>query len=661
MSILKENIYDFLTDISKTKNLNKCKTTLEMVKKDNDHLKSISKKFILNNPSHYIKQKILINQDMDLCITENSLSDYKSSYLYIEPYNIFKSKFDNIIQKIKDKYFSLNNFNKCVNTCLLKIELLKNIFLLDKETYDTELGFQESDEVLTVKMFESDIDLINYYNFFSYLSELNIDFEIGTFSQNQESEIIKYINIITFTTVVNAILREFILLFDAIIESQDYTEISQVIDYINASGNIDLSFENLHWWHSIEDKNVEKMVKKAQKLKDKSEGKTESSKSSSSNSDFNDADENQVRNGGEEEEGKKGSMIRKIKDKVTKVPVMTKTFINKTRLYFHNRKSVHLYKRVLGKIDSLYEFYAQDSIIDENRFKDDPVVLLKDVVCPDIIRIGKEVAVLCDEVENLHRKAAASSSKEAVIGMAEKWAAKIPDLSLAGEKMDELNLRKRVEFGTRTRLVKILTKVNEKIYGYTKESMIVKALPPPNFFMISYIVTNAQEKPTDQSVADIFKSPDSFRIMANAEKSDIFQIGKLMNAVLNNKLTAETFAKIEEQRKQANARLKNAIKDSDNPEEQKEIDKEYKEAMEGFKNSVEIMVKQKIYIAELINIFGNLIQRIDKLCIRCIKQMLAIEAEKADPSFRGQIGRKNTSIYKTKHTTAMANNQKRQY
>ena len=670
MSFYKESLVDFLNEIEKSRDENKCKLILEQVKKDNDKLKDILKNFLSSNNYFYIKQKIPFNQPVDLYITEPSINDYKNKNLAIRKFNDFNNLYKDCISKIKDKHNSISNLNNAIQDALVALFKFKDLFTIEVEKIDT--GFEDEIDDLksfTCTMFESDIDLHNYYNFLERLSELFIDFNIGDFSVSPDSKIVKYVNIISFTTIINSIIREILLILQSILDNQNYTDVENTVDYITTHDNIDLNLgvESLHYLFSLEDKQVDKLVKKAEKLKEKAENKDKkpsstnsalAKKSKNSIDEENSLTENDSENG--EEENPKASKLRKLKDKISRIPVMTKTFINKTRLFFHNRKSVRLYKRVWGKFEGLWKYYAGDSTIDENRFKGDPVLLLKDTIAPDIIRIGKEVAVLCDEVENIHRKAAASTSKEAVIGMAEKWCKKIPDLTLSGERMDGVNLKKRIVYGTRTRLVNIITKVNNEIYGFNKESMIVKALPPPNLFMISYIVENPQEKPRDQTVPDIFNGPDSFRIMANAEKNDIFQISKLMDAVIKNKLNAETFAKIEDQRKQADARMKNALQDSDNPEEQKEIDKQYKLAMDGLKESVEVMVKQKLYIAELINIFGNLIQRIDKLCIRCINMMLALEAENADKKFRGGLGA-GKSLYKTNHTSDLASGKKRQY
>ena len=337
---------------------------------------------------------------------------------------------------------------------------------------------------------------------------------------------------------------------------------------------------------------------------------------------------------------------------------MTKTFSNKVRMFLNNRKSKWIYSRTLGKLDGLYEQYSGDAQIKENNFKDDPVMILKNQLCPDIIRIGKEVAILCDHVEELMKKASNMNSPEAIINLANEWvkSSKIPDLSLAGEKTENLTLSKKIIFGTRSRLVNIICKNNNKIYGFSFQSMVVKKLPPPNIFVISYFLLNFQEVPQPQRVSDIFKSADSFRIMANAEKGDIFQISELMNAVLKNKLTAETFEKIEVRRKEINSKMKDAFKTNQEVELEDDKKKQFKEALKGFEESLKVMYKQKLYVAEIINVFANMIMRIDKLCTDSLKSMLAVEASKVDPRFQKQMG--NMVLYKTKHTQDIAEGNK---
>lgn len=640
----KNSIQDILLLIKEKKALNKneLETVISLLKEDYDKIKSIIIPYIQKYNYNYIKS--LLNEEFinifDNSYLINKLSS-NNNCLSIVEFNKFYSYFNHIEDTCGFKYNNINNIDLVVDNAFNNISISNRMFVKESSDYtEIDKAIEENidSELSPVKLvlFKNHFELEKYYIFFNDLSarpvDLNTDLTII-----DESSLVKFINIITYAVIYNTLFNEFYMVIKAIVEKNTFrTETEYTIDYIGANNNIDLSIESYNdfFVRSFEDKEVEKLVNKASNAKEKTE--------------------NDSRTIAEENGDKKAGLLKRIKDKLSKVPVQTKTAINKLRLFVHNRTSVHVYKQSLGKIDGLYDFYADKAFIDETRFKGDPVLILKNTICPNIIRIGKEMAKLADETEGMMKKCGTMSTKEAVIELGEKWARKLPDLTLAGEKMEELNLKQKIKFSTRTRMVDILMKEPEglKIYGFTRESMIVKALPPVNHYLVSMMLVNPQEKPQNMAVSEIFEGPDSFRIMANAEKGDIFQIGELMNAVLNNKLNAETFQRIEDKMKQTQSKFK-GMTNSDDSEHNKEVEKLYKQVLDGFKDSIEILAKQKIYISDMINVYGNLIMRTDLLVQRCLKQLMLVESENADPRYK--MGKGGPTLKKTAYTTQMAN------
>lgn len=636
----KNSIQDILLMIKEKKSLDKTEleTIISLIEEDYNKIKSIVIPYIKKYDYNYIKS--LLKEESINVFENNYLMDKLSSNsncLIINNFDSLYNKYNQIKKACGFKYNNIDNIDLAVENSLNSFSILNNIFIKECENYtETSLGIEESieseSEPIKFFLFKDEYDLEKYYMFFKELANnfLDLSFDLTILD---ESTIIKFINMITYAIVHNTLLNEFYMVLKIIVDKNSFKlDSDYTLNYITANDNIDLSIEsyNDYFIRSTEDKEVEKLVNKAEKAVDNS------------------------RTVDEELGDKKAGLLKRIKDKLSKTPVQVKTAVNKLRLFIHNRSSVPFYKKILGKIDGLYDFYADKAFIDETRFKGDPVLLLKNTICPNIIRIGKEMAKLADETEGMMKKCCSMSSKEAVVELGEKWARKLPDLTLAGEKMEELNLKQRIKFSTRTRMVDILMKEPEglKIYGFTRESMIVKALPPVNHYLVSMLLVNPQEKPQNMAVSEIFEGPDSFRIMANAEKGDIFQIGELMNAVLANKLNAETFQRIEDRMKMTNSKLKGMV-NSDDSEQNKETDRLYKQTMDGFRDSVEILAKQKIYISDMINVYGNLIMRIDALATRSIRQMNFVETENADPRYK--MGKGNATMMKTKYTSQMAN------
>lgn len=591
------------------------------IKDQNEQVNKTDKIDLISKSIHYSSEEENINKETSVDFFQNEV-ELKNYYEYL------KSIFVDIDSETKEEKFGMLSQYEMIK----KIEksltnnvnnTLSNTFYLNprmEEDSAKKYNLIEIKLKFTIKLFIYIITGIQIYTFFKSLIEANRMYD--SMDNNKEKE----------SKFNNGEINE----KDFVGYSENQSSIEDLILNLFTIN----SYENINNLLSSEDKDIENLVSKAKNVKEN----------------FENMEDNPE--GEAEPENKKVSIFKKVSEKVAQIPIMTKTFSNKVRMFLNNRKSKWIYSRTLGKLDGLFEQYGGDAQIKENNFKDDPVVILKDQLCPDIIRIGKEVAILCDNVEELMKKASNMNSPEAIISLANEWVkgSKIPDLSLAGEKTENLSLSKKIIYGTRSRLVNIICKNNNKIYGFSFQSMVVKKLPPPNIFVISYFLLNFQEVPQPQRVTDIFKSADSFRIMANAEKGDVFQISELMNAVIKNKLTAETFDRIEARRKEINSKMKDAFKSNGEIEIEDEKKKEFKEALKGFEESLKVMFKQKLYVAEIINVFANMIMRIDKLCTDSLKSMLAVEASKVDPRFQKQLG--NTVLYKTQRTQDIAEGNK---
>lgn len=593
-------------------------------------------------------------------------------------YHFFYQKTDtpDFITKIHKLISNTVNVDSMMQKSIIPYSSENEEIIPDTSGTDIPIEEVKDDKQKRVSMLENELELKRYYLYllesFNPNSEDSVEkiYEsLKSYRKNQTGEIqnilqveIKFL-VKLFVTMITGI--QIYTFFKSMIdcnsiynkpESHKYDNQITEDDLIGDSKNIDSesiedvvmnyfnlnSYENIDNILSSEDKHIEKLVDKAAEVRQTTDKLKEEA---SDNADEGDGE-------------KKTNVFKKVANKVKQVPVMVKTFSNKVRMYLNSRKTKWIYSRTLGKLDGLFEQYGGDAQVKENNFKDDPVLILKDQLCPDIIRIGKEVALLCDEVENLMKKASGLSNPEGVIQLANEWikGSKLPDLSLTGEKMENITFKRKIVLGTRSRLVNIICKKNNKIYGFSFQSMVVKKLPPPNIFVISYFLLNFQEMPSAQRITDIFKSPDSFRIMASAEKKDVFQISELMNAVLKNKLTAETFDRIEARRKETKLHMRDSFKKTGKEELDKQKEKDFRDSLAGFEESLKIMFKQKLYVAEIINVFANMIMRIDKLCVHSLRAMLAVEASKVDPKFRKQMG--SNVLYKTKQTEAVANGDK---
>ena len=331
--------------------------------------------------------------------------------------------------------------------------------------------------------------------------------------------------------------------------------------------------------------------------------------------------------------------FEKVKAKLQAVPSQLSTFKKKAEMFFQKRKNIRLYKRVLGKIPSLYNRYGSETEIDENVMIDDPVQILAGHATEYIINLGKHTGEISDKLMQLSQSLATDANYDTMKNKIEEWIESSPLKTKEGELSSEVDkLPERMRKATRAMLAEAIIEGNE-IYGFTPESMVLKKFPPPNHTVVSLFVENPFEKPTLQRVTDIFKSAESFDIMANSDKKNIFSVAELQAAVLKNKITAETFKAIDRKRKDTLKRmkLKTGLTSGSSEIENEQIDKEnekiVKKALKGVKLSIKEVAKMKVYVMDCINIYFSMMMRIDNLCLACINAMLITEKKASDGNY----------------------------
>lgn len=337
--------------------------------------------------------------------------------------------------------------------------------------------------------------------------------------------------------------------------------------------------------------------------------------------------------------------FEKVKGKLQAIPSQLSTFKKKAEMFFQKRKNIRLYKRVLGKIPSLYRRYGSETEIDENIMVDDPVQVLAGHATEYIINLGKKTGEISDKLLQLSQSLATDASYDTMKMKIEEWIESSPLKTKDGELSEEVDrLSERMRKATRSMLVEAILEGNE-IYGFTAESMVLKKFPPPNHTVVSLFVENPFEKPVLQRVTDIFKTPESFEIMANSDKRNIFSVAELQAAVLKNKITAETFKSIDRKRKDALRRMnmKSGIASGSGEIKDERLEKEnakiLKKALKGVKLSVKEVSKMKVYVMDCINIYFSMMIRIDNLCLACINAMLLTEKKASDGDYNLGEGR----------------------
>ena len=196
---------------------------------------------------------------------------------------------------------------------------------------------------------------------------------------------------------------------------------------------------------------------------------------------------------------------------------------------------------------------------------------------------------------------------------------------------------------------------NNKIYGYTAESIAENnKLPPSNHAIVSLFVDRPDEKPFDQRVSDIFKSPDSFKLIAKNEKEPIFEVTVICSDLLTKGIQEDSYKMLKQLRKNSTEKFKMKINDlvanSRKPKKEKrELTRQFKHCWRAIIAGYDYLVSMKGYISDLIQSYFVMMTRIDNLCKECLVSLLHTETMHRDERY--DTGHKADSLKSHKQYT----------
>lgn len=327
----------------------------------------------------------------------------------------------------------------------------------------------------------------------------------------------------------------------------------------------------------------------------------------------------------------KHSLLDKIKELPSKANLISQNF----QLWARKRKNLGFYKKYLDRVESgLYDKYSGEARVKENRMIDDPVVILKDrakIYIHDIVEginsVYKNLLNVTKELEN-------EVNSDKCIQIIDKYIGKdIVDQNIKGEKANTKSYKDKILNATKLKIAKVLMENgNRRVYGYTVKNMVLKGYPTPNHLIVTLFVDNPEEAPQEQSVNEIFKSTESFDIIGDSDKQDIFNVGNMTKAALNKTVDDKVMNTIEMFKSNALNKFKSAALDN-----KKEQGKIIDQIWDGIKLSSKELLSRKAYIIDCINIYYQMILRIDNLAIRAIKSMLAQENLNLDDRYKKDL------------------------
>lgn len=323
---------------------------------------------------------------------------------------------------------------------------------------------------------------------------------------------------------------------------------------------------------------------------------------------------------------------RTMWDSLKELPAKADNLKKNAQLWARKRKNLFFYKKYLDRVQSgLYDRYADKAYVVENTMIDDPVNILKGPAQQYLHDIVEDINKLYTEVLKMSKDLENKTTSEQCIMVIKKYCDDYIGQNIKGEKVDQESLSWKIKLlhSTKYKIAKILLRNGErKVYGYTTKNMVLKGYPKPNHLIVTMFVANPEERPTKQTVSEIFRSSDSFAILADSDKQDIFNVGNMTEAALTKTVDGKVMNEIKISKE-------NAIKSfkATNVPNKKDEGKIIDEIWDGIKESCKELLSRKNYIMDCINIYFDMILRIDKLGVQAIKNMLALENADRDKNY----------------------------
>ena len=347
-----------------------------------------------------------------------------------------------------------------------------------------------------------------------------------------------------------------------------------------------------------------------------------------------------------------------IFDKLKEIPSKASTLSKKFQLWARQGKNLVFYRKYLDRVKSgLYERYASQALITENDMVDDPVSILTGSAQNYIRSIVSDINKLYQTVTQLSKSLESKVTAEQAISVVSGFCKEYISENINGSNVnqDKLSWKDRILNSTKYKIAKILMSHRETgIYGYTSKNMVLKGFPKPNHLIVTLFVVNPEEKPHEQSVTDIFKSANSFDILANSNKQNVFNVSNMVTAVMEKTVNDKVLNDIKQQKQMAIAKFKETPIDN-KKDEAKIIDSIW----EGINASCKELLDKKVYLIDCINMYFDMILRIDNLAVNSIKQMLDVENANRDKKYDSSLNVSHKSMKNNRYVNNSDTKQER--
>lgn len=312
-------------------------------------------------------------------------------------------------------------------------------------------------------------------------------------------------------------------------------------------------------------------------------------------------------------------------------------------------KHAKFFKKYFGRIPGLYNSYANESYVFENKLKDDPATILSTKAVKFIDQMSQFTESQFAELLTLIKKISSSSDSVQRISLVKSYCKHYPIDNQDDPKM----ISAQIENETYFRIANAILK-NIELYGYTVEGIVQnKKFPSANHIVVSMFIDNPNEVPEKQPVSQIFKNPNSLLVFS---KEDNFQKFTNLYSTASSKILGqfkgEVFAGAINEIKDSSHRIYDAIKndqgtsfaEQSDPALQKKIVKAIENALV---KAIDLMSDQKSRVLQCTAAAYEMVERISKTAQMCVVAMLQTERSKVDKQYADKLSSSKLSNFGT--------------
>ena len=351
-----------------------------------------------------------------------------------------------------------------------------------------------------------------------------------------------------------------------------------------------------------------------------------------------------------------GKAVLKIKNVIDAGRLNIKHFFDKFNLVRNA-----FYDKNLGKIDGLFEHYGSEAHVVENILIDDPVTILMG-------RCGKYLSDLIDHVvyiyhaynNHMHKLFMCKSYPDMIVAVNKYLTnpdGKLPEDAAPGD------VKKALIKDLRYKMAHAILDDN-KVYGYTVDSITEKSYPPIKHVMVCLFMEKPHEAPVEQSVSDVFKSPESFKLMGKKFKEIVLESSKIVIHKMSHVTIADDYKRVSDTIGKFMKDSSNSIKMGETNKvetnsDQKNDLKKRLIVLKDHRGILESFIPLCVYVSDAGNAMYDIAVKVDHTCRDSLKSLLNTERQHADPRYKHDTSQgkdfRNTSVNQANRHERIAN------